>query len=83
MDLTRGRWIKPHYDDIHDLYSSTKSRVRWVEHIVYVGENNTARRVLVKTLKKEAALKTYLRMKYDIKVDFRIGTSGMKLCTRK
>jgi hypothetical protein len=52
-DEVTGEWRKLHNEDLNELYSSTiimrlvKSRMRWAEHVVHMGEGRGVYRVLV------------------------------------
>jgi hypothetical protein len=51
-DVT-GKWRKPHYEELHDLYSSPsiitiiKSRMIWAGHVARMGEKRNAYRLFV------------------------------------
>ena len=52
-DKVTGEWIKPHDDELYDLYSAPnivwviKSRIRWAGHVACMGEGRGMYRVLV------------------------------------
>jgi hypothetical protein len=53
-DEVTGEWIKPHIEELHDLYSSPgvirimkARRMRWAEHVERMGEKRNAYRLLV------------------------------------
>jgi hypothetical protein len=70
-DEVTGGWRKLYNEELHNLYSSQNiiriiisSRVRWVEHILHMGERN-AYNILVASLRGRYHLK-------DLGVDERI-----------
>jgi len=53
-DEVRGEWIKPHNEDLNDLYSSpdivrviTSRRIRWAGHVAPMREGRGVYRLLV------------------------------------
>ena len=54
MDDVTGEWRKLHNEELNDLYSSPNTvwviesrRMRWVEHVVCMGERGGVHRVLM------------------------------------
>ena len=84
-DEVTGEWRKLHNEELNDLYSSphivqvTKSRrIRWVEHVVNMGERRDVYRVLVgKPEGKRPLGRPRHRWEDDIKMDLQeVGCGG-------
>jgi hypothetical protein len=57
-DKETGAWRKMHNEELHNLYSSPNinskirsSRMRWVGHVMYMGEMRNLYRILLHILK--------------------------------